>query len=252
MFNESSFPELTRIISKKFNKENLMHYLLVISAHRLAFVSSIDANENLKTIAKDNSLKGDVITGEPKSIILLEKKKLSFLDKFFKNLFDNIHTLDSLLYVDFDANIHRLKVIGNRLLPLIEVLKIRELDGVKTRIEDFLLIMDVIKGYLPDYDFKDVSFDDIKKLDKRKRLKPLTNNEKLIALCEFCPELITLLNKSKLTKDEKGQVIYLITDVNKEDAYKKVFTADNRTLDKTTITNKEIDFEDLKNKLKNT
>lgn len=91
-----------------------------------------------------------------------------------------------------------------------------------------------------------------KQSDKRISLKAPTNKEKLKSLCEFCPELITLLNKSTLTKHEKGQVIYLITGVNKEDAYKNVFTSDKRTLDETTIKNDEIDFEHLKNKLKNT
>lgn len=91
-----------------------------------------------------------------------------------------------------------------------------------------------------------------KQSDKRISLKAPTNKEKLKSLCEFCPELITLLNKSTLTKHEKGQVIYLITGVNKEDAYKNVFTSDKRTLDETTIKNDEIDFEYLKTKLKNT
>lgn len=83
--------------------------------------------------------------------------------------------------------------------------------------------------------------------DKRKTAKPITNNEKLKALTEFCPELIKRLHNLK--KYEQEQVIHLITGVNKVDAYKKVMTAEKKEIENTTFKNHEIDIEDLKNKL---
>lgn len=90
------------------------------------------------------------------------------------------------------------------------------------------------------------------KSDNRKSRNAPTNAEKLKALKEFCPELITKLHKSNLNKNEQGQIIYLITGVNKTDAYKKIITSDSKALDNTIIKNDEIDFENLKNKLNNT
>jgi len=88
------------------------------------------------------------------------------------------------------------------------------------------------------------------KLDKRISRKAPTNNEKLKALNEFCPELIKRIDK--LSKKEQGQVIHLITGVNPTDAYKKIKTQDFREIQNTIINNDDIDFDELKNKLKNT
>jgi hypothetical protein len=85
------------------------------------------------------------------------------------------------------------------------------------------------------------------KIDKRKTAKPITNNEKLKALTEFCPELIKRLHKLKVK--EQKIVLNLITGVNKDDAYKKVITTHKRVIINTTFKNDEIDIEDLKNKL---
>lgn len=90
----------------------------------------------------------------------------------------------------------------------------------------------------------------LKTKDERLSKHRPSNNERLKSLKEFCPELTTKL--LDLSKEEKGQIIHLITGVNKDDAYKKVFTADSRVLSDTSIRNDEIDFEDLKNKLNNT
>lgn len=90
------------------------------------------------------------------------------------------------------------------------------------------------------------------KSDNRKSIYAPTNNERLKALKEFCPEFIDKLHKSNLNKNEQGQIINLITGVNKTDAYKKIITSDSKVLDNTIIKNDEIDFENLKSKLNNT
>jgi hypothetical protein len=85
--------------------------------------------------------------------------------------------------------------------------------------------------------------------DRRKNEKAPTNNVRLKALTEFCPELISkLLNCSK---DERKDVIHLITGVNREDSYKLLFTEYKRQINEFTIDVDGIDFEKLKNKLKN-
>lgn len=74
---------------------------------------------------------------------------------------------------------------------------------------------------------------DKKELEQMKkqelRAKAPSNGQRLKALTVFCPELIDkLLNSNKEIQSEIG---YLITGVNKTDAYKFLFTADRRTLE---------------------
>lgn len=117
------------------------------------------------------------------------------------------------------------------------------------------LIRDFKEYYIPELQIKYPLKDEIKihpRPDNRISAKGPTNNEKLKALKEFCPELIAKLHNPNLNKNEQGQIIYLITGVNKTDAYKKIITSDSKALDNTIIKNDEIDFENLKNKLNNT
>jgi hypothetical protein len=122
MFNHSLFPNLSKTLTQKFNKETIIDDLMVLSASRIAFLSS-PKDENLKNIAESHQLKGDAMNQGTQSVILIEKKNDVILDHYFKNLFANINHLDTIIYHAFDVNIHKLKVIGNRLLPLIEVMK---------------------------------------------------------------------------------------------------------------------------------
>jgi regulator of extracellular matrix RemA (YlzA/DUF370 family) len=247
MFNHSLFPNLAKTLTQNFNKETIIDDLMVLSANRIAFLSS-PKDENLKNIAESNQLKGDAINQGTQSVIIIEKKNDVILDQYFKNLFANINHLDTIIYHAFDVNIHKLKVIGNRLLPLIEVMKKRELEGEKTRIEDFLTVMDVIKSYLPDYEFKDVSPDEIEKLDKRKSPNAPTNSARLKALDAFCPDLIKKLHQ--FSKNDKMLIVHLITGADKRTAY-YLFTADRKKIVESEIKNYAIEFEDLKDKLKN-
>jgi hypothetical protein len=108
--------------------------------------------------------------------------------------------------------------------------------------------MDVIKSYLPDYEFKDVSPDEIEKLDKRKSPNRPTNLARLKALDAFCPELIKKLHQ--FSKNDKMLIVHLITGVDRRTAY-DLFTADRKKIVESELKNYEIEFEDLKDKLKN-
>ena len=88
------------------------------------------------------------------------------------------------------------------------------------------------------------------KVDKRIRTSVPKNNERLKALIDLCPEFINRLNN--LSKEEKMQAISLVTAVNKDDAYKKVFTAYRRRLTDIEIEYDDIDYFDLKTKLNKT
>jgi hypothetical protein len=158
--------------------------------------------------------------------------------------------VDVLFFQDLTTNIHKFKVIGNRISTLIEVLKIQEDRGRKTRLKDFENLLYLIKEFLPDYEFPEITDEQVQRLDKRLKVNSPSNKQKLKALQEFCPELMDKL--SKCSKEEQKDVIHLITGVNKEDSYKLLFTADKRQINEFTIDIDGIDFETLKNKLKNT
>jgi hypothetical protein len=161
-----------------------------------------------------------------------------FEDEFFNNL---------------ETNIHKIKIIVERINLSIKIIEkvFHEKEFFIPHTLQLKNLFFMLKSYIPEYKPKEYTEEFIEsKIDKRISPKTPTANERLKALKEFCPELITKLHKR--TRKEQEQIIHLITGVNKTDAYKKIMTADSKELDNTTIKNDEIDFEGLKNKLKNT
>jgi hypothetical protein len=193
----------------------------------------------------------------------------------YHNVFEEIDEMifngqfDECFFSDIKTNQEIIKVICTRIESSIffedSLIENLEHDFLKNKVDwDYLLGYYLKKAQYLIQTFKDYFVPDLhiryplskeesiirKQSDKRKNIYSPTNNEKLKSLCVFCPELISKLHK--LSKKDKQEIIFLITGVNKADAYKNVFTSKKRILDETTIKNDEIDFEDLKNKLKNT
>jgi hypothetical protein len=90
----------------------------------------------------------------------------------------------------------------------------------------------------------------MKLLDDRISKKIPSTKSRLKSLETFCPELIQRLQNC--TKNDKKDIIHLITGVNREDSYKLLFTAQKSQINEISIDIDGIDFETLKNKLKNT
>lgn len=252
------FPDLAIIMAREFNRENMIEDLLTISSNTFAFI--IERKYNLSDNGIDkvkermselNLPLSDSEFNDHYINIVEELKKTEVLvDRYFENLFLNFRYMDILFYHNTDINIHKFKVIGNRIAPLIEALRIQDAKGKWTRKEDFEYLFNLIKYYLPDYEFPEVTNEQIQKLDGRLSQKQPTNKQRLKALSEFCPDFIKTLHK--LSNDEKKDIIHLITGVNRDDSYKFIFTADKRILNETKMDFDQIDFEDLKTKLKNT
>jgi hypothetical protein len=161
------------------------------------------------------------------SDIIINKEKIKVLIKWFESVLD---------YLDRN-NVQSFNRYG--------VSK-----AIKSVIYFFSVLVPDYKTILTAEEISKISLSNRKK-DKRLSEYAPNNNERLKALNEFCPELIKKMHG--LDKETKKQIVNLITGVNKEDAYKNLFTANaKKILNETIIQNDEIDIEDLKNKLKNT
>lgn len=173
----------------------------------------------------------------------------------------NINLFEEEFYNNLSINQYKLTVILEKLNYSIHGLNFfkekydenREINFNPLCYYDMVKLFDTLKIYTLNHEYKTYTNEVLEqrlKPDNRISKYAPTNNERLKALTEFCPELINRLHK--LSKDEQKQVIHLITGVNKDDAYKKVMTANKREIEDTIIKNDEIDIEDLKNKLNNT
>jgi hypothetical protein len=79
-----------------------------------------------------------------------------------------------------------------------------------------------IRSYVEFLESKQKSFGETEQKGKKKYA---TNEERLYAIQILCPDFINSLDKSKLSKKQKGEILSLITNVNPVDCYKGTFTA---------------------------
>jgi hypothetical protein len=195
------------------------------------------------------------------SYLLVEVKKCNnslYNELFFNDFEKNTRLLEctfSLCEVEF-SSLTEFKSDKKNLANEVEDGLLESIPFIVAELSCMAISLFVLsfKKFLPNYEFKNslASYIDYKqkKIDNRISQYAPTNNERLKALSIFCPELIKRLHN--LTRKDKEIVLNLITGVNKDDAYKKVFTADKKILNETIIKNDEIDIEDLKNKLNKT
>jgi hypothetical protein len=123
----------------------------------------------------------------------------------------------------------RLSIWGYLFYNFVEFLNnINELYCNKYQISFY--IEDIYEVINSDSDIKYFGLKNLTNVKKSKnQAKEPTNKEKLKALTVFCPELIQKLHR--FTKEEKEDVIHLITGVNKVDSYKLLFTSKKREID---------------------
>jgi hypothetical protein len=199
----------------------------------------------------------------------LSEQKMSYCDIFYSNYELNSKILQSIFFrLDEEITIvkSRIKQFEDEEFESIKKIDEEFVSLSKVILSNHLLILEWFISefhfFIPNFNVKNEINKSLIGIDKfsentsellsgkHKRTKGLTNHVKLKSIEEFCPELIQRLHNCN--KEEKKDVIHLITGVNRDDSYKLLFTSDKRQINETSIDIDGIDFETLKNKLKNT
>lgn len=161
------------------------------------------------------------------SALMFNVQRGLFDNDFFGNVGDRASKLKTAL-LRFAQTIKMVTLYSekskeeNPELAPYSAMQMETVDGIKW-------LVNVLDTYAPDFQNenkltdKEIRQGIPEKLDKRRtQAKPPTNYDRLMALQEFCPELIKKLLSSG--KEVQKDVVHLITGVNKEDSYKLLFT----------------------------
>jgi hypothetical protein len=211
-------PELYVVARAKATEDN----------HFLTFEHILEISKELKKPCKEidwSDLSPDNLFEIRKYLFFHENDAFSDIE-FFKNLVLNKSIVKTVVY-----RIER--TISNILKT--EVSEIEDIDDwfIETAIsteqdhlEQLKVKLNELLELIPDYQLKLLVHPE--KETTRNKITTVLRKTRLFALQEFCPELIQDLRNTN--KETQKEIINLITDVNKTDCYKFLFTKENKNL----------------------